>query len=126
VIVNGALASLIFIGASLSVDSYFWRYWLWPEGIVFWFNTVMNKSSNWGTSPPLWYFYSVLPRALLFTLFLVPFGLWHQSKKTFENFLLPSIGFVVLYSFLPHKELRFIVYVFPLLNAIAAKGLVDL
>lgn len=125
-LLNGILALGIFIGVSVLIDSYFWGYYLWPEGQVLWFNTVLNKSHEWGTMPFLWYFYSAIPRAMLLSTFLIPFGLIKDRSKTFTYLLLPAIGFVFIYSFLPHKELRFIIYVIPLLNCVAAKGLEDL
>ena len=126
VIKHGLMASIIFIGLSVLIDSYFWGYWLWPEGQVLYFNTVLNKSHEWGTMPFWWYFYSAIPRAMLTSLFLVPYSLTTDRAKTFYFLVLPSLGFVFVYSFLPHKELRFIIYIFPLLNCLAAKGLDDL
>ncbi|KAL2728791.1 hypothetical protein V1478_006423 [Vespula squamosa] len=100
-------AGILFLALTIGIDTIFWRRLLWPEGEVFYFNTILNKSSEWA-----------LPRGLAVSYFLIPLGiLWDPRVRAFT---VPAIIFVVLFSFLPHKELRFIIYVFPLLNVATA------
>uniref|UniRef100_A0A3Q4I5T0 Mannosyltransferase n=1 Tax=Neolamprologus brichardi TaxID=32507 RepID=A0A3Q4I5T0_NEOBR len=92
-------AGILSLALTVAVDTFFWRKLLWPEGQVLWYNTILNKSSNWGIS---------------FDLF--------QHILRMRALLLPTVGFILLYSLLPHKELRFIIYTFPVLSLVAARG----
>jgi alpha-1,6-mannosyltransferase len=124
----GVQAVLCSLAISIAVDSFFWRRWLWAEGEVFYFNTVLNKSSEWGVMPFHWYFTSALPRSLLATIFLAPFafkpvppahhplsavgsrawwGDWFSWLLQWDwgvaPFVLPIVAYLLLYSLLPHK-----------------------
>eukprot|EP00940_MAST-03C_sp_MAST-3C-sp2_P001032 g1032.t1 len=138
----GAVCGLSCVALTVAIDSYFWGRWLWPEGEVFWFNTILNQSSKWGTESYHWYFSNALPRGLLGAALLVPVGLTRPAQLFRNNdynfsradalrlfdidalkvFVLPTT-FVLLYSILPHKELRFIMPVFPIFNGLAALGM---
>lgn len=100
-----------------------WEPGMWAEGTVFYYNAILGKSVNWGTSPYYWYFVNAIPRAMTFTIFFIPFSL---NNPKVGRILRPIVLFVILYSFLPHKELRFIFYVFPMLNIAAAVGFVNM
>lgn len=113
-----AFAALLGACFSVLIDSILWQRWLWPEFEVLWFNTAENKSSEWGTEPFWWYFYSALPRSLLGCF---PLALLSTLIEPRARMLVTVAGcFVFLYSFLPHKELRFIFPGLPLLNVAAA------
>eukprot|EP01132_Coremiostelium_polycephalum_P006614 gene6614-8185_t len=121
-VIVGFMTAMLSIGWSVLIDSYFWQYWLYPEGEVFRFNTIENKSSEWGTSPFHWYFSVALPKSLFVTLFFVLLGIYYERNRILEYFI-PITGFIFLYSFLPHKELRFIFYSIPIYNFIASVGI---
>ncbi|CAH8494016.1 unnamed protein product [Schistosoma turkestanicum] len=131
------ITAMISIGSSVCIDSLLWNRFIWPELEVFYFNTILNKSGQWGTYPFHWYFTSALPKSLLSTYVLLT-TVWLMTiicsifKQTTINgysiiIYLQSIGlllvgliFISLYSFLPHKELRFIMYILPIFNLVVA------
>eukprot|EP00494_Astrolonche_serrata_P032459 UN32728 len=74
-IIYGIKISLIFIMIATILDSIFWGRLCWAEFDVFKFNVIENRSSEWGTKPWWFYFIIALPRAMIFTLFLIGPGL---------------------------------------------------
>uniref|UniRef100_A0AAF5PTC0 Mannosyltransferase n=1 Tax=Wuchereria bancrofti TaxID=6293 RepID=A0AAF5PTC0_WUCBA len=120
---NGAIVhclstAMLTLGISVPLDSFLWRRWLWPEGEVFWFNVILNRSHEYGIQPYFWYFYSAIPRAMIASTLLIPLGALIDRRLL--SILFPVICYIFFYSFLPHKELRFIIYTFPLFNVSSA------
>ncbi|VDO95180.1 unnamed protein product [Heligmosomoides polygyrus] len=115
---NGIRTTFYVLLVTIPVDSLLWGRITYPEFEVALFNVIYNKSHEYGVSPFLWYFYSCLPRGLMASLPLAVLGMFLERRL--RPIVLPAIAFIFLYSFLPHKELRFIIYAFPLINISAA------
>ncbi|KRX84194.1 Spliceosome RNA helicase DDX39B [Trichinella sp. T6] len=113
----GILAVAFAVVVSFTVDSVMWGKAVLPELTGFVFNVIRGGSSNYGTSPFFWYFYSALPRALGPLSLLVPFTFGDRNPVGW--FAFSAIGYVFVYSILPHKELRFIIYTVPVFNLAA-------
>ncbi|KAJ2866984.1 alpha-1,6- mannosyltransferase [Coemansia aciculifera] len=110
---------------TLVVDSYYWRQcWMWPELQVFRFNAVDGRSSEWGVSPPHYYFTHFLPKLLLGALPLACIGALADTRAA--RLAIPYIAAIAIFSANPHKEWRFILPAVPVLNVCAAAGMVRL
>ncbi|KAJ7286958.1 glycosyltransferase family 22 protein [Mycena rebaudengoi] len=119
----GAISTLASIALTVSIDSYFWgQPYLWPEWQSIYFNVVEGKSAEWGTSPAHAYFTSHLPKLLLSALPLSFFAAFSSAPRRLLPLVFPGLVLVGAMSAIGHKEWRFVVYVVPMWNAIAARG----
>ncbi|KAJ3442150.1 dol-p-man [Anaeramoeba flamelloides] len=108
---------------SFLIDSFFWKKAIWPEGVVLLYNTVQNKSSDWGTSPFYWYFARLIPKAILNSLPIFGLSIFcfpKLKKSPATHLAIVAIVYLFLYSFLPHKELRFVFPAIPIFNMFAS------
>ncbi|OAL07287.1 hypothetical protein IQ06DRAFT_238089 [Phaeosphaeriaceae sp. SRC1lsM3a] len=128
VILPAGLGGLV-IGllCTIPLDSFMWQSFpLWPEWTAFYYNTIQGHSADWGISPWHYYFVNALPRLMLnpatYALCIPVAVLNVATRQPSLDLLIPLLAFVSLYSFLPHKEWRFVIYVIPGLTAVAAGG----
>ncbi|CDK25816.1 unnamed protein product [Kuraishia capsulata CBS 1993] len=121
--------SLVGLGTTLFVDSYFWGHLEFPELTAFIYNVVEGNSQNWGVEPFSAYFFKY-SRALFFPP-IVPIMLVKGLTKdpsqngkgnTIRTICISSLLFVFVMSFQAHKEWRFIIYAVPALTVVGANG----
>ncbi|GAB7341444.1 hypothetical protein MBLNU457_7684t2 [Dothideomycetes sp. NU457] len=127
VVPAGIVGLLVGLTFTVLIDSFFWqKFPLWPELTGFYYNTILGKSSDWGTEPFHFYFLNSIPRLLLNPatfLLCIPLALnLSATAQTSRDIAVPLVAFVTIYSLLPHKEWRFILYIIPSLTAVASSG----
>ncbi|EED92355.1 dolichyl-phosphate-mannose-glycolipid alpha-mannosyltransferase, partial [Thalassiosira pseudonana CCMP1335] len=120
-VTTGVLSLLL----TVPLDSLLWGRLIWPEFEVWWFNTVDNRSGEYGEMVWHWYFTKALPKGMLLTALLVPLAFLRKGliDLSLFGFFAPILGFITLYSLLPHKEIRFIFPALPMINVCAAYGM---
>lgn len=128
VIIPAGIGGLV-IGllCTVPLDSFFWQSFpLWPEWTAFYYNTIQGHSADWGISPWHYYFSNALPRLMLNPatyLLCIPVAVTNTATRQRSlALLIPILGFIGLYSLLPHKEWRFIIYAIPGFTGVAAAG----
>lgn len=124
---TGVIHSFTALFLTLIPDSIFWKHWgriVWPELTAFVFNVVDGKSSYWGNRDFLYYFQRMPVILGLSPVIFVPLlalGVYQFRKKAILPFM-TSLFYILIYSFLPHKEERFVTYTVPVLNYIIVLG----
>ncbi|XP_013406843.1 GPI mannosyltransferase 3 [Lingula anatina] len=99
------------LGLSLLIDGNFYGKWTMVQYNFLQFNVINNMGSFYGSHPFHWYFTQGFPAII--GPHIVPFviGVWKARDKRLFYLLLWTL---IIYSFLSHKEFRFIYPVLPL------------
>lgn len=122
ILVSGILSTI----ATITIDTRLWDVPSFPELEALLFNVRDGHASNWGVEP--WNYYLLSIPKLLLNPLAIPLTLAtiiltrYTSLSTIETLrklryiLLAPIIYLTGFSFLPHKEWRFIIYIIPLLT----------
>jgi hypothetical protein len=98
-----------------------WGRWFHSALVYLDFNILQGKAAAWGTAP-FSYYGRVLLRSMG-TVTLVAGGLSLLAARRAPGLLGVAAAFYLLHALQPHKELRFLVPMLPLLAALAGVGL---
>ena len=116
----------IFISCALMVTVDFWGYgeWTLTPYNYFMVNLVQDKVSHFGISPWWYYLYKGLVKLLPFwgilILSSIVWGFKTRSKE-FKEILIWILPFLLVHTFIGHKELRFIYPILPFLMILVVR-----
>jgi phosphatidylinositol glycan class B len=100
------------IGFSLLVDYLFYGRWIFVIWNFIQFNVIADAGSFYGTHPWYWYIVAAVPTLAHAYLPLVIGGAAYSPKK----FLLAAAGwYIFVFSFISHKEFRFLLPILPVM-----------
>ena len=122
-----ALLQMSFVGftalaVQIGIDSLFYGHLTFPLWNFLKFNFLSDNNKVFGVNSPLWFFYAGVPGVLGTFLPFFLFGVVkNYTSKKIPNFVLFLIIWtLVIYSVPPHKEMRFILSILPLMLIYAA------
>ena len=121
------LLQMSFVGftalvTQIGIDSWFYGHLTFPLWNFVKFNFLSDSNQIFGVNSPVWFFYSGVPGVL--GTFL-PFFIFGVMKNFTSKKIPPVVLFIIvwtlgIYSIPPHKEMRFILPILPLMLIYAA------
>jgi GPI mannosyltransferase 3 len=117
------LFGLLAVGALVygAVDHFTWGAFFHSARQYLLFNLIEGRASQFGTAPFLYYVGAIVTAEGLTLIPLI--ALTTLGARTRPEVPLIALGFFLAHSVIPHKELRFLFPIIPLLCAQAALGL---
>ncbi|XP_052744510.1 hemicentin-1 [Bicyclus anynana] len=120
---------LVSSAALIAIDSYFYGRLIVTPWEFYRFNILQDVSSHYGVHPWYWYISQGLPAVLGVNTLPVLWGIVTVLRRPQQNkvgvLLLVTVAFhVIIHSFVPHKEFRFVLPLLPILLYLAQDVLV--
>lgn len=106
------------------MDKLTWGGWFHSAIKYLQFNLVEGKAAGWGTAP-FTYYARVMWQAMPGPSIVLLATVLVASRRAFGVFAL-AMAFIALHAWTPHKELRFIVPILPVMAALAGIGLEEI
>lgn len=103
------------------LDRLTWGGWFHSAIKYLSFNLLHMKASLFGTAPFIYYVQVLWTSMSILTVWLAVFSL--LAVRRAPGLLLVALAFFFLHSYIPHKEMRFLVPVLPLFCALVGVGL---
>lgn len=103
------------------LDRVTWGGWFHSAALYLSFNLIEGQAASWGVKPP-WEYLRLLWTSMggaAVLLVVLAACAWTRAR----GLLLVTVGYFLLHSLTPHKELRFILPALPLLCALAGVGI---